>query len=263
VRPKEENIEKLVYDAVKRAHEEDRKKWGHESSDSRKGSGGIKDVPFSHIMGLRSDLDKKKVGDVAGQGIKNKKTIVFVTGPESSGNRFTVKLLKEAARCHGKSGHVQPLDHKRRGKQKKDWSTLDENVLINIHKNQPCAVIHRSFPHNNNFVDLTTMAKIARKNDFLPQVIVLVRLMPAVLDSQVKRKHVLNEQKARINTKRAYLEIFKDIMDDNLPYTIVVYEFLNDPDYVKWLFEEIGIEYDPSSVPEFKEQNEKHIKHEK
>ena len=214
---------------------------------------------FKTVMGNRQAIDKQKPAAVAGQGVKRKKPIIFVTGPESSGNRYTVQMLIGAAGCHGKSGHTQPLDHKKKGREKK-WDILDKNVLKTIKASQPCAVIHRSFPHNHIFVDLKTMANMAREQGFSPQVIVLHRFMPAVLDSQVVRKHVTNNIKARINTKRAYLEIFRDIVDAELPYTIVVYELLKDPKYVHWLFDEIGLEYDASRVPEFKDKNEKHNK---
>lgn len=141
----------------------------------------------------------------------------------------------------------------------KNWSDLDRHILKSHSSKYPCAVIHRSFPHNNKFVDLVRMTKIAREERFEPHVIILVRFLTAVLDSQKVRKHVPNEKKGRSNTKRAYLEIFRDITLAELPYTIVVYEFLKDPEYIEWIFKELGIRYTKDKVPEFKEANEKHI----
>ncbi|MHA1682287.1 MAG: hypothetical protein ACTSUE_15225 [Promethearchaeota archaeon] len=192
------------------------------------------------------------------EATKDNKVIVFVTGPESTGNRYTVDVLVKSAGCAGKSGHVQPLDHKGRGK-KKDWSTLDKKVLWTL-KNTTCAVIHRSFPHNNNFVDLKRMAQVAREKDFEPHVLVLTRFMPAIIKSQLARKHVRNAMKARENIKRAYLEILDDVIGAKLSFTIVTYELLEDKDYIRWLFNELAIHYDPNKVPKFKEANSKHIK---
>ena len=192
----------------------------------------------------------------------NRPIIVFVTGPESTGNRYTVELIHLAAGCAGKSSHTQPLDHKARGKQK-DWSMLDRRVLGMIaHKNDTqCAVLHRSFPHNNKFVDLGKMASIARESGYEPHVIVLFRLMPAIIKSQIKRKHVSTPTQARKNIKRAYLEIFEDLTKANLPYTTVTYEFMEDKDYIDWMFQEIGLSYSEERIPPFHDENKKYFVH--
>jgi hypothetical protein len=203
---------------------------------------------FPQRMNRRKTMDERK--------FNGEKPLIFVTGPESSGNRYTVKLLIEAGGCHGKSGHDQPLDHKKRNKQK-DWSILDTNAMKSSRK-YPCATIHRSFPHNNNWVDLVKMAKMARNHNFEPHVIVLFRDPESVHDSQVKRKHVPNIHTARANTQRAYLEIFHGIIEGDLPYTRVIYEHLEDREYVKWVFNELGLKYRENRIPDFKESNLKH-----
>jgi hypothetical protein len=265
-----EHLRAMIYETMKQVSSEEREFLLHHSQPASTcpgcppfptgggGGGGGSDGSFLNAMNARKKMDEHRVGGVAGQGVNGKTPIVFVTGPESSGNRYTVKMLIEAARCHGKSGHSQPLDHKAKGRNK-DWSILDKNVLRTA-KSRACVVLHRSFPHNHHFADLTKMSRIARAQGFVPQVIVLVRFMPAVIDSQVTRKHVPNPLRGRSNTRRAYLEIFKDIVDAELPFTLVVYEFLKEPNYVKWLFDEIGLVYNPTAVPVFKEENDKHNK---
>jgi hypothetical protein len=214
-----------------------------------------KDMGFGQRMNRRKMMDERKFNGKSG----GKKPMIFVTGPESSGNRYTVKLLIEVGGCHGKSGHTQPLDHKKRGKQK-DWSILDTNVMNSVRK-YPCATVHRSFPHNNKWANLAKMANIARSHNFEPHVVVLFRDPDSVHDSQVKRKHVPNVQRARANTQRAYLEIFHGIIEADLPYTRVMYEHLEDREYVEWLFNELGLTYRENRIPEFKEANSKHHHH--
>lgn len=190
------------------------------------------------------------------------KVIIFVVGPESTGNRYTVSVIISAAGCAGKVGHTQPLDQKARGRSfKKDWSALDERMLTTLSKKgTKCVVLHRSFPHNNHFVDLKRMARTAREKGFDPRIVVLTRVMPATIDSQIERKHVPNATKARENIKRAYLEIFDDVIDAILPFTVVTYEFLADKKYVGWMFEELGLAYDAGKIPSFHEANSKHLK---
>lgn len=211
------------------------------------------DQVHSETIAARKEMD----GHKSNLANKDHRVIVFVTGPESTGNRYTVDMIIKAAGCAGKSGHVQPLDHKVRGKNK-DWSFLDKRVLIRL-KSMECVVIHRSFPHNHHFVNLKRMAKTARENGFEPRVIVLTRFMPATIKSQIARKHVPNEVKARENIKRAYLEIFDGVFGAKLPFTMVTYEFLGDEYYIRWLFNELGINYNPEKVPNFKEANSKYM----
>lgn len=208
---------------------------------------------FGDRMSRRKSMDERK----RVQG--GKKPFILVTGPESSGNRYTVDLLIKAAGCHGKSGHVQPLDQKKRGKQK-DWSALDTTTIGRVGA-YPCIAMHRSFPHNNKWAKLDKMAKMARNHGFDPHVVVLFRDPESVHDSQVKRKHVPNLVRARGNTQRAYLEIFRGIIEGDIGYTPVMYEHLVDDDYIEWLFSELGIRYTVSRVPKFKDANPKHHDH--
>lgn len=207
-------------------------------------------------MKVRARLDSR----VPEKPRSGKPVLVFVTGPESTGNRYTVKLFIEAAGCYGKSDHTQPLDHKGKG-TRKDWSALDANVLSHWIKGGKaiCAVLHRSYPHNNHFVDMARMARVAREKGFEPRVIVLERYLPAAIDSQIQRKHVPTEAKAREHIKRAYLEIYDDIIEANLYYTQVDYESLKHPWYIEWLFREMGIRYNPKHIPAFIEANAKHL----
>jgi hypothetical protein len=209
------------------------------------------------LIRKRAGMDSRKPS----LATSKQQAIIFVTGPESTGNRYTVGLIIEAAGCAGKSGHKQPLDHKvGRRRAPRDWSALDQNVLAAIKKSgKKCTVLHRSFPHNNKFVDLKRMARTARAKGFDPRVVVLTRVMPATIDSQVARKHVKNPRKARENIKRAYLEIFDDIIGAELPFTVVTYELLQDKNYVGWMFEELGLEYDESKIPSFHDENSKHL----
>ncbi len=211
------------------------------------------DEAHSDMIKARALMDNQ----IPPKATKSNRVIIFVDAPESSGNRYIVDMITQAAGCAGKSGHTQPLDHKGRAKNK-DWSVLDKRALNSL-QNTKCAVIHRSFPHNNAFVDLKKMAQIARGKGFEPRVITLVRFMPAVIKSQIKNKHVPNEGKARENIKRGYLEIFDDVIGGDLPFTIVVYEFLEDPQYVDWLFGELGLDYNRDKIPPFVESNNKHL----
>ena len=225
----------------------------------------IRDLPVNGIGSVKKEgtiLSIEPLAVAKKYIFKQRRVIVFVTGPESTGNRYTVELIHRAAGCAGKSSHIQPLDHKARRKQK-DWSTLDLRVLGMItRKNETqCAVLHRSFPHDNKFVDLDRMATIAKENGYDAQVIVLFRLMPAIIKSQIKRKHVNDAPQARRNIKRAYLEIFEDLARAKLPYTLVTYEFMEDKEYIDWLFQEIGLGYRAERIPPFHDENKKYFVH--
>jgi hypothetical protein len=201
----------------------------------------------------RASLDNHTAKEVS----RDDRAIIFVTGPESTGNRYIVDMIVKAAGCAGRSGHAQPLDHKGRGRTK-DWGALDRRILENL-QNTKCVALHRSFPHNTQFIDLKRMAQTARGKGFDPRVVVLTRFMPAIIDSQIERKHVTSEAKARENIKRAYLEIFDDVIDAQLPFTMVTYESLGDEEYIQWLFRELGLPYDPYKVPEFHDADSKHL----
>ncbi len=225
-------------------------KWDNEEDQRQhppffeKSEEAIKDI--AQKIGKRGAIDNH-VPELAS---KSNHVMVFVAGPESSGNRYTVDMIIQAAGCMGKSGHAQPLDHPGKG-NKKDWSALNERTLSMI-SGYTCSVMHRSFPHNNHFVNLKKMAKLARKGGFDPRLLVLLRFMPDVVQSQIQRKHVKDSRKARENIKRAYLEIFDDVSTSGLPFTIASYELLGDDAYVKWMFRELGLPYDASKLPEFK-----------
>lgn len=184
--------------------------------------------------------------------------LIIVAAPESSGNRYTVDVFVKAAGCFGHSGHKQPLDQKGRPRQK-NWSAMDGKVLQSIKNTHTCAVLHRSYPHNNIFVNMVNMAKQARDNGFDPRVVVITRYEEAVESSQLKHKHVSRKEKARENFYRSYLEIFRHIIIARLPYVLITYELLEDPFYVKWMFDEIGISYDKNKVPAFNDANEKYL----
>jgi len=184
--------------------------------------------------------------------------LIIVAAPESSGNRYTVDVFVKAAGCFGHSGHKQPFDQKGKPRQK-NWSVMDGKVLQRVKKTHPCAVLHRSYPHNNIFVDMEKMAKQARDNGFDPRVVVITRYEEAVESSQLKHKHVSRKEKARENFYRSYLDIFRHIIIARLPYVLITYELLEDPIYVEWMFNEIGISYDKEKVPPFNDANKKYL----
>jgi hypothetical protein len=109
------------------------------------------------------------------------------------------------------------------------------------------------------FVDLSKMALQSRENGFEPRVVILTRYEEAVEESQMKHKHVNQREKARENFYRAYMEIFLHVILSKLRYVLITYELLENPVYVERMFEEIGISYDKSKVPLFKDANEQYV----
>lgn len=128
------------------------------------------------------------------------KPFFVVAAPESSGNRYVVRLL-EAGGCYGRSDHRQPFDV--RG----DWDRMSKAALYSsMAQAAPCYVMHRSLPHAKHWTDLRRLAGSIQANGLEPVFITIHRDASIVAASQLHEKHVRSQSQARENiAEAAYL----------------------------------------------------------
>lgn len=125
------------------------------------------------------------------------KPCFVVTAPESSGNRYVVRLL-EAGGCYGRSGHRQPFD------QRGDWDRMSKSALYSATAQEaPCFVMHRSMPHATHWTDLRRLAESIEANGLEPVFITIHRNTSIVAASQVHEKHVRSVGQAHKNIGEA------------------------------------------------------------
>jgi len=176
----------------------------------------------------------------------------IVAGPESSGNRYTVAILK-AMGCAALSGHSQPWDV--RGNK---FSQLNTDKLV---KEKPvCAAMHRSYPHgiDHQWVNLRSLIKQVAAANYEPRVVYITRNPLAVIQSQLKKKMVPNAKQAMANINRAKKEIYGYIFETGVWFTEFQYEQYEYKSYLKYVYKTLGYEgMDgiPVSHPLFKNGN--------
>jgi hypothetical protein len=156
-----------------------------------------------------------------------------VVGPESSGNRFMVRLLV-ASGCQ-------------------DNDTKDKLAF------------HRSFPHGKNWPDLNTIIKDLRTANYNPKLLIMVREGYANGLSQISQNHVRNIQDAEKHYKDAYRSIFRSVVEMDADFLVVPYSSLGRRRFLEWLFGQLKLtvpdekifvdadnKYHPESLSTFK-----------
>lgn len=122
-----------------------------------------------------------------------RKPFFVVTAPESSGNRYVVRLLG-AGGCYGRSDHRQPFDL--RG----DWDRMAKAGLYSsTAEAAPCYVMHRSIPHAKHWTDLRRLAGSIQTNGLEPVFVTIRRNSTIVAASQLHEKHVRSLSQAQKN----------------------------------------------------------------
>lgn len=125
------------------------------------------------------------------------KPFFVVAAPESSGNRYVVRLL-EFGGCYGRSDHRQPFDL--RG----DWDRMSKAGLYSLAAQAaPCYVMHRSIPHAKHWTDLRRLADSIQANGLEPTFITIRRNSTIVAASQLHEKHVRSLGQAERNIEQA------------------------------------------------------------
>ena len=150
-----------------------------------------------------------------------------VVGPESSGNRFMVRLLIEAG-CNGISGHKQSMDGP------------ESSVIFPKEAYLPIA-LHRSIPHGNYRPALPSIINAAQESGFDVTFLVMIREEYANILSQISQHHVNTLREAQDNYKSAYLDIFQCIIEKRVDFILVPYSSLGRQNFVNWLMEQLQL----------------------
>lgn len=161
---------------------------------------------------------------------------VLVLGPESTGTRLLTRILISAG-ASGEDGHQQAFD-----------AGAVSGELI---------VWRRSVPHLRQWLDLESMLETLEQYDVCA--IVTVRDWWCTEKSQVRNSHVESEAKAAANMARAYREIFSQLANFSIPFSVVVYESLvSYPHSVqKALMEDLGLDF-PKQFIQITDENRKY-----
>lgn len=163
------------------------------------------------------------------------KRCYLVVGAESSGNRLLGKLLVSAG-CTGDD-------------------RMDGPFSASLPTHEDPAVVIRSYPHGNEWPDLSDIYRALRNRGYQVRVIVAVRDRHCTVMSQVKSQHHPAEL-AQTNVQRAYLDIFQQLGAINCWYVIVPFESLVlHGEASSALLETLGLT--PATV-EIRDENGKH-----
>lgn len=204
-------------------------------------------------MGLRM-VDKLDIPTNA------EKTMFFVFGPESSGNRYAVDILSRGAGCVGKSGHTQPYDVFNKGGR--DTMTADDWARINFEEldKSPsiCGVMHRSLPHHRKYPNIVSMLKQTVEHGYKPFIIITLRSEPEMIMSQKKQGHVSTLEQGNGNVHDGLRVVFDAIARTGVEFEVLTYENMGNPAFIRWIYRELGLGEVSEDHPVFRIQNEKH-----
>ena len=174
----------------------------------------------------------------------------IVCGAESSGNRYTVSMLKSAG-CVCESGHQQPWDV--------NGIRFSQINVDKLRRERPtCAAVHRSYPHNGQWVDLRAMMSQIAEAGYEPRVIYITRNPLAVVQSQLRVGHTKAAKKAYANIMRAKREIFRYIGNSDVRFLEIEYEQYAFPTYIRYVYSELGFNGIPAAHPPFDNKNSKY-----
>lgn len=172
------------------------------------------------------------------------KKAFIVVGPESSGNRYMGRLLVSAG-CAGSGTHHQPFD-------KDNWD-------FELPKDSPeRVVLVRSFPNAHEWPDLNKLRdKFFLEYGYETTILVMVRDMWVVAQSQIRNRHVVNEDMAYKHYNQAYEFIFSDIHAGGLNFRIVPYSSLGRREFLDCLFESLDLQ--PIKPERFVDGDQKYL----
>lgn len=152
----------------------------------------------------------------------------LVFGPESSGNRFVVRLLT-AAGCIGDGCPEQRLD--------------DQEFRKETAKERRSIAWYRSLPHGGKWADVPAKVRELRGYGYDVRALVMCREWYCTVRSQLHVGHVRTEQEAFENLQRAYPFIFGHLSTLRVSYVMVPYASLvyGGPRAVRVLFDLLGL----------------------
>lgn len=163
------------------------------------------------------------------------KIAYFVIGPESSGTRLTTELLVKAG-CSGEYGHVQNFDitplHK--------LGDLGDQI-----------VVRRSLPHAGKWHDIRLLIRALEEAGFYVVVISIDRRIEYMAESQLRAKHVEDQEEAYHN-----IIVARNLIRDLGRTVHVYYETLVKPGKAEELLENLGLPTD--NIPDIYDGNEKY-----
>lgn len=128
----------------------------------------------------------------------------LVLGPESTGTRFTTRILMKAG-CLGSDQHAQIWD-------KSPFPQPSQPI-----------VFRRSIPHSKVWPDIPSIVQRLREKGYTVQAVVTSRDWYATSKSQAKH-HVKDQSEAYVNLGKVYPHIFNALSKENVPYILVTYE---------------------------------------
>jgi len=181
------------------------------------------------------------------------KKAIIVVGPERTGTRIFTRIIIEGG-AFGDYTHEQRMDE-----------LLEKGEPIN----ERIVVVRRSYPHNGIWTNIGDIAKKLRKMGYINiKVVVTTRDWHIIIKSQQASHNILPVpngmprdilERERI-VREAYIRIFKQIIDERIPFIVVSYEnLLMYPEWsMKKIVETLGLPKFPKT--KIVNGNEKYIK---
>ena len=165
--------------------------------------------------------DKKALAKTIKE-IRGKKAFLVI-GAESTGTKLVTDILVKNG-CKGDYGHRQEFDHSPK--------ILKDNDLV---------VWRRSFPHDGNWPNLSSLVNLLK--GYRITVIVTMRDWYSTSRSNINIKRVDNVEASYDLIQDAYLRIFQQIIDNKFEYHIVNYDSLiaEPKEYQKILLQSIHL----------------------
>jgi len=146
-----------------------------------------------------------------------KKKVVIILGPESSGTRNIARLLVKSGFV-GESLQGAP-------KFMHEHGQYDDFDLFK--KEQPEKVIfRRSVPHDYEWVDICAIVNFFKEASYFVSCIVTLRDWNCMATSQVNANHVRTVYEAKANIRKSYFHIFNGLNKAGIEYVPLSYESL-------------------------------------
>jgi hypothetical protein len=160
----------------------------------------------------------------------------IVTGPESSGNRYLVQILR-ACGCYTVAPSIekdppQPVD---------DPDRVDFTKLF-LAPGKDLIAFHRSIPHGGQWVDLSAIAKQLSQAGYKSRtLLIMARNTRSMVDGQVRENHTLgNRHLSRNHISKAWRHIFSHVNSFD-SFQVVPYVDLTSNLFVNWLVADLGL----------------------
>lgn len=146
----------------------------------------------------------------------------LICGPEATGTRYLASILCQAG-CFGQSTHQQTLDN--------DIPVDKENL-----------VWRRSLPHAHKYPNIGSMVDDLELKGYEVRLLLTMRSMDILVQSQVKNSHVKTREDARKNVMKAHRHVARFLLDrPDIVFDFVPYESILTTDGVRGLLQYLGL----------------------